>query len=292
MKELIIALLIITPSIAFSQVTDDFSDGDFTTNPVWSGDVAEFEIDANRLNSKGPSTTSKLYLSTPSTVTNNTTWKFNVDMQFAPSASNRVRIYLMSDQANLEGSLIGYFIQVGESSNDEIRFFRQDANGTETELFVGSSSLTGNVNIGYQITRDTSGNWQVNADVAGGTTYTSEGASFLDNTYTTTTHFGFVCSHSSTRKDLFFFDDISITAAATAIAVSSLSVESNTSLRVKFNQNVEQTSAELSDNYSINNSINVTSAIRDGINLDEVVLTVSTLTTNDYQLTTSNVKDA
>ena len=118
----LIAVLLLVPGYLTAQVSDDFSDGDFTSNPVWSGDNTEFEIDGNQLNSNGPSATSVLHLSTANTVIDNTTWEFLIDLDFSPSGSNKVRAYLVSDQSDLESSLNGYFIEIGQSGDDEIKF--------------------------------------------------------------------------------------------------------------------------------------------------------------------------
>jgi len=61
---------------AQAQFTDDFTDGDFTANPAWSGDDALFTVvpDAippnNRLRSNSPGAAT-YYLSTPSTLAAN-----------------------------------------------------------------------------------------------------------------------------------------------------------------------------------------------------------------------------
>jgi hypothetical protein len=52
----------------FSQLTDDFTDGDFTTNPTWSGDVSKFTIDNEELRSNSNTVSDNFYLSTPSTL--------------------------------------------------------------------------------------------------------------------------------------------------------------------------------------------------------------------------------
>ena len=46
MKKTLIFLLLL-PFSLFAQVTDDFSDGDFTQNPSWSGTADKFTINTN-----------------------------------------------------------------------------------------------------------------------------------------------------------------------------------------------------------------------------------------------------
>jgi hypothetical protein len=60
---------------SFGQVSDDFSDGDFTNNPVWSGDTEYFLVNAERLESNGPAG-GTIHLSTENTIMDYTTWEF------------------------------------------------------------------------------------------------------------------------------------------------------------------------------------------------------------------------
>ena len=51
----------------YSQVRDDFSDGDFTRNPAWTGDVAKFKVDSKgRLRLDDAGQAGEAWLSTPS----------------------------------------------------------------------------------------------------------------------------------------------------------------------------------------------------------------------------------
>ena len=57
MKCLILIFLLI-PLVLKAQVRDDFSDGNFTSDPAWSGDTAAFEINSlNQLHLNSNDTT-------------------------------------------------------------------------------------------------------------------------------------------------------------------------------------------------------------------------------------------
>ncbi|MGL1886574.1 MAG: hypothetical protein OCD76_08680, partial [Reichenbachiella sp.] len=254
MQQVLVFLCLTLSYSAFSQINEDFSDGDITSNPTWTGDIALFEIETDAdnltLHSNGPSASDALHLSTTNSELNNTTWQILVDMRFSPSSSNKIQVYLVSDQSNLEESLNGYYIEIGQSGSDEIKLIRQDGN-TKNTLFTGTSQLSGNVLVNLRVTRDGLANWSVFADITGGETFQSEGPSFMDDTHLTTSYFGLVCHHTSTRNDLFYFDDISIQTEEAPFSTASVVVESANSLNLTFNQSLDQSSAETLSNYSL-----------------------------------------
>ena len=44
----ILLLLFLLPISLFAQVTDDFSDGDFTQNPTWSGTTEQYMVNNSK----------------------------------------------------------------------------------------------------------------------------------------------------------------------------------------------------------------------------------------------------
>lgn len=281
---------------SFAQFTDDFSDGDLTNIPTWSGDAAEFIVDNNMLRSNGPATSAELYLSTPTTIINTTRWEFLVRFDFSPSSSNLARVYLVSDQADLESDLNGYYLEIGQTGDDQIKLFRQDG-ASQTLIFTGASLFTGNVLVRIKIERDDIGTWQVFSDITGNGNYTNEGASFVDDIYTSTSYFGVFCKHTSSRKDLFFFDDFNveiIVPDTEAPRINSIAVVSTTEIDVQFSELLDQTTAETTSNYSVDGGIGQpTSATLDVSDNTLVHLTFSNTFTNSiqYQLTVQNVED-
>lgn len=295
MRYLFALIILLQFQAATAQVSDDFTDGNFTVNPVWDGDVSEFIITDEQLNSQGPDMSgSIIYLSTSNSSLGQTTWEFLIDLRFEPSNTNKVRAYLVSNQSDLETNLNGYFIEIGQSGDEKIKFYRQDeSSSTPTLLFTGDSDLTGNVKVRLQIIRSEIGEWIVRSDPTGGTTFSSEGDAFSDNTYSTTAFFGFVCIHIGSRRDLFYFDDISITTAAAGFGISTVEKESTNGIRVKFNQNVDETTAETLANYALDFGYGQPqTAERDATNLDEVLLTFADdFVNNNYTLHIDQVEN-
>lgn len=212
MRQLYLLLFVVSCISSQAQFTDDFSDGDFTTNPGWVGDNADFEVDGNnRLHLNAPAATSESYLSTPSAFLEPGSWEFYVELDFNPSSSNYARVYLTSDQADLSASLNGYFVRIGGATSDRIGLYRQDGSSTNTLIESGDDWVDlSQVQVQIRVNRDGNGNWTLEADTSSGFTgYTNLG-SVQDLTHTTATHFGVRCTYTSTRSDRFYFDNFNV----------------------------------------------------------------------------------
>ncbi len=294
MRYYLTLLLFVVSSLSFAQFSDDFSDGDFSNAPAWGGMTSNFEIDGiNQLHLLAPAVDDTSYLSVPTTVVT-TTWDFYVRMDFNPSSSNLARVYVMSDNADLSGSLNGYFVMIGNTT-DEISLYRQ--NGTTiTEILDGTDGIvnTSAVGVRIQVTRDVSGNWEIFRDELGGYAFTSEGT-VNDNTFSTTTHFGVYCKYTSTRSELFYFDNLGDPYIdGLAPSVQGATPISSTQLDLQFSEPMDQTTSETLLNYSVNNGIgNPSAATLDGTDPSLVHLTFATPFTNGttYDLTINNVED-
>lgn len=290
MKALFFAATLFLSFSSFAQLSDDFSDGDFSSSPVWSGDDAYFEVESEKLNSNGPDETATIHLSTPSQLFDYTRWEFLLDLRLSPSASNRVRVYLLSDQADLEGDLNGYFIQVGQSGDDEIDFYRQDGSSTSL-LFTGTTAFSGEVLVRIEVKRDVFGSWSIAADSTGGSDFSAEGDSFLDDTYTESNYFGIHVNHTKTQKTNYYFDDFIIEEYAPPFDLSLIKVESNNQLRLSFTQNLDETSTQNTSNYVLSNGFGHPESAE--VNLDhpdQLLLTYSDdFANNSYQFTLHNL---
>ncbi len=297
---LFILFLLFATSIASAQVTDNFGDGDFTANPGWSGDAAEFTVNAVFQLQTNNSIAGASYLSTPSPTSslNNTEWSFYIKQSFAPSSSNYGRVYLASDQANLESTTLnGYYLQFGEAlSNDAVELFRQTG-GTSTSVCRGTNAqIAASFAIGIRVTRDAAGLWSLYVDPAGGTAYGLE-ASGTDITYTTTSFFGVAAVYTLSNAHNFFFDNFyngPIIVDTTPPTIVSSSVISSTQLDVLFDEAVDAITSQVVTNYSASNGLgNPSAAVRDAVNFSLVHLTFATAFTNGLlnTLTVTNVQD-
>ena len=195
-----------------SQVIDDFSDGNFTFNPTWTGNTSEFTVNSNQelqLNSSG-SSSSYLSLSNNLSSLDNKEWRIWVKQSFSPSSSNNSKIYLSANNSDLSLVTDGYYLQLGESgSNDAIRLFKLD-NSSATEICAGTNGqISSSFDVSIKVTRNNSGDWSLYTDFPGGQNYTLQSTS-NDASNLLGSNFGVLCNYTSSNASKFYFDDVFI----------------------------------------------------------------------------------
>lgn len=298
MKKLFFFLILAYSFSAKAQFSDDFTDGDFTNNPTWSGDNGLFTTTLGQLNSQSP-TAATYYLSTPSTLAANTEWIFDINLKLATSGSNYVDVYLMSDVAVLSNPQNGYFVRIG-STQDDIKLYKI-VGGTETLLIDGvDGSVNSSTNNPFRIkvTRDAADLWTLTYDDGILGSFVNAG-SIVDNSVNTSSFFGvkIIQSSAASAVNNHFFDNFYvgvIGADVTPPAIDSVVVVNTTNLKVYFNETVDLNSAQNTLNYSADNGLgNPISASRDVVDSSLVHLTFSTSFGNNIlnTLTVNNVED-
>ncbi len=258
-KRISFILLLLIPGMVRGQFSDNFDDGDFSSNPAWVGDTDKFVVQDGVLRLMDQAA-GRAFLATESRIIDNVAWTFWVRLAFTPSSNNHPKIYLVSDSRDLHGPLNGYYLQIGKDGGDNKRlfFYRQDGLNS-TELLAGSMNMASATNnmIRIMVTRDGSGNWAFRADPQGGLLYLPQGSVF-DNSHNTSSWFGVYCNYTISNSNRFYFDDFSVGAYEADTdppRVENIQVDSPNSLKVFFDKVVDEVTAENTGNYMVDQGV-------------------------------------
>lgn len=194
---------------AYAQFSENFSDGNFTQNPVWSGNIAKFRVNSNfqlqlsdNADKIGPA-----FLSTPSARVRNTSWEFWAKMDFNPTVSNYSKVYLCSEGADLNASIQGFFVRLGHT-NKNVALLLQD--GTKTDVLIQGAlkrlDLT-TVAVKIKVTLDKQGVFNLYSKLDSESDYVLEGTKQVAE-FPVSNYLGVVCVYSKTRNEHFMFDDL------------------------------------------------------------------------------------
>lgn len=288
-------------TVVNGQLNEKFDDGDFTNDPVWVGDNADFIVNtSNQLQSNSTTANSTFFLVTPSRIATTAQWDFYVKLSFNPSSVNYVDIYLTASDSDLTSTgTTGYFVRVG-NTDDEISLYRKDAGGISTKLIDGTNGVLNNTSnvMKIKVVRDTSNRWTLQRDLGGtGNSYISEG-SVTDETYNTSFFLGFLIKQStSSFFQKHYFDDIEIKKYLLDTIppkIQFVNVISPTAVDLLFNEPVSSVSSQATSNYFVNNNIgNPVTSATDPLNSSLVHLNFAKSLTNavTYTLTVDGVKD-
>jgi hypothetical protein len=297
----LVSLFLVTTAIQAQTVNfqDGFDDGNFTADPVWSGDTSQYNViektidgQSNHLLQLNGNSTKRhkpyvSYLSTPSTKVEGY-WEFYIALGFAPSGGNYADIFLMSDSADLTGDVSGYAVQAGEAkSRDVFRIVRFDS-GTKasTPVLSDTTDIHSGGKFRVRVTRQSGGTWkiQVGKGYSGKLFEAPETA--MDNTHKTANYFGVRSTYSSTRAKKFTYD---FKIKLSPFKINNVSA-SGDSIDVTFNQPIDQSTAQPRD-FTVNNGlVSPVSVTFPSPNVAQLHYN-NTLPSDKYTLQVQNIKD-
>ena len=118
MRKFLLSLVLISLfHFTQAQVSDNFTDGNFTANPTWIGNTADWIVNpAFQLQSNNSIANSTFYLSTASTMATTAQWDFYCNLSFNPSGANFADVFLTASASDLSlTTTTGYFVRIGNT---------------------------------------------------------------------------------------------------------------------------------------------------------------------------------
>lgn len=253
-------ILFIFMAAAFSvkaQLADGFTDGNFTADPVWSGDSERFRINEGHQLQLFASGSGTAMLATANHLLDSTEWIFHIKLGFSPSSNNFARVYLASDQENLAGTLNGVYLQFGESgTGDAPELFRQEGLTSYSICRGTDGSIAQAFSLNIKVTHESDGTWNIFSAPEGSDAFqrqaTGEEAAIMDPGYA-----GVLCTYTSSNSQKFYFDNFLIRPVlrdTVPPAVEQLYPVSSSRLQLRFSESVNEPDATLPAHYSLASS--------------------------------------
>ena len=208
MNKLTLFILLFAPFLCWAQLNEHFSDGDFTQNPSWSGNSANFEVNSLlQLHSKSTITgTAALFC--PSVAFDDASWECWVKITYPTSSSNYAVLYLASDKMETIDCK-AYYVQIG-GTNDEVSLFVQE--GTKkTKIIDGLDKRTdgSSLEMRIKVTRDAQANFSLYSKLASESEFVLEGKT-QNVLLTQSSYFGLMYSNTTTTGSAYYFDDVMV----------------------------------------------------------------------------------
>ena len=198
-------LFLILPLWAFAQITDDFSDGDFTTNPTWFGTDTSFKVNNSFQLQSSATTAGEAWLST--VIASIDEWRFWIRENFSPSGNNYAEVWLAADTADLTCAN-GFFLRFGAAGNqDAIELYRKNG-AIETLICQGTpGAIASSFKVAVKVNREQDGHWTVMLDYDNVGNYAMEAEGFDDGDLPSG-YFGFFIKFTASNAKKFYFDDV------------------------------------------------------------------------------------
>ena len=285
-------LILMAPMIAAAQIVDDFSDGDFISDPRWTGTDSLFVVNTNKQLQLNDNAAGNAWLFCENDISDSVfdgafEWHFWLREAFSPSTKNYSDIYLCDN----------YFIRFGEAGSDDVVDLQRVSNGTSVSVCRGTDTfIASSFSAFFKVTRDAQGTWKVFVDKTGSDGYTLE-AEGVDNTYEPSGQFGIMITYSASNAQKVYFDDVYAGALIIDTEpphLNEVTVLYYNKLQLDFDEPVDEVFALDANNYSVDHQIgHPMYAEYNGTNYSSIIISYSkTIEENvDYLLTINKIQD-
>ena len=292
----ILLLLLLYPFILFGQISDDFSDGDFSQNPTWMGTVDKFIVNDKGQLQLNAETAGTAWIATRVTEYETMEWRFWFREAFAPSGNNFTDVWLCADNANLSQSAQGYFLRFGEAgSSDAIELFCKDAEGERSVCRGREGAIASSFSVAIKAICDREGHWILL------TCYDDSGAYILeaegqDESLDRAGWFGLCATYTASNAKKVYLDDVfvglHIPDKEPPMLLSSKTL-SPSCLQLSFDEALLEVTALSPVHYSVDHGMGYPLTVSYGANAATILLGYERnfVTGIEYQLTVSRLKD-
>jgi len=286
-------------------IRDDFSDGDFSNSPEWIGNTTDFIVNESfqlQLNFQDDPLR-PAYLSSLANPGNldEKEWRFDMNLDFSPSNSNKLEIYLASTTSDLRdfensgSSQEGYYLEIGENgSEDGISLFYRNGQSAQLIARGGDGDFASAFDVRIRVRRDAAANWEIAVDPNKGENFTTI-ATGNEASFNQSGSIGFICYFTSSRSSSFSFDNVYLgdyvfdTIPPEILAFEILSEQE---IQIVFSEEVTASSATDINNYLLSPENIQPNSIQHNEDTVTLVFENAFISGRDYNLNVENISDS
>ena len=232
---LLLAIFLLTCRVQ-AQWVDEFN-GSSLMN--WTGDTTDFKLMDGKLQLDA-SEAGASQLLRPITLYDSTVWELNIEMTFAPSASNRLRMTLFAD--SIRNQYI--YLDIGENGADDRWYLRCQTHLKPLIIAEGPpGQLSQSVDLSMRITYKKDRHWLIATNLQGQRPVNTE--FIVPDTFGLRSSdgvFNLSCYYTQTRKNKFTFDYLSaleVTRDTTGPQIDQLVPYDDSTLIIEFSEPID-----------------------------------------------------
>ncbi len=280
-----------------AQLVEDFNDDDLNLPNMWVFTSNTWKTSATgQLQSANTTPNSLFSISTLTSIQVAQQWQFTVQLDFNPSSTNYVDVYLQADSVDItKMSCVGYFVRLG-NTQDEISLYRKNKDGSSTKIIDGQDGVLNKTDnrLSIKVIRKKDYSWILWRDsTATNSQWTIEGNT-IDNTYSMGNYVGIAVRQSTNSFfEKHFFDDIILspyTPDVTPPIVTTVEVKQAQQINIHFSEPINRLSV-YKDSLSITPDVSIDTFLFLNNNTIQLTLKKPLTSKTFYQLTLKNIAD-